>query len=442
MKTIENKIQSELPLISWTELKTFQFNNLKDSNNRDISKLKNSMVNEGYCFPVFVWKRYVLDGTGRYLALKELESEGYTIPELPFIELKANNLQHAKKLALMASSRHGNISQKSFEAFVSDLQIEDIRLDINIPEIKLEVANLKLDENETVESEEEKPLEEEVEQITKLGDLWELNEHRILCGDCLDKRQIERLMNDKTAEMIFIDPPYNLKAAAFCGKGETQHKDFKKAAGELKEKQFTEFLKDVFKNLVSVSIDGSIHYVCMDWRHLNEILEAGNSCFTELKNLCVWSKDQAGQGSFYRSQHEMVFVFKNGKGKHINNFELGQFGRTRSNVWNYPSAISFGNEERKDGSLGEFKNHPTPKPVNLVADCILDCSNIGGIILDTFLGSGTSLIASQKTKRAFYGMELEPAYVDSSVRRWIKFMEKEGLDYEVKLNGELWDKFD
>ncbi len=136
----------------------------------------------------------------------------------------------------------------------------------------------------------------------------------------------------------------------------------------------------------------------------------------------------------------MVFVFKNGKGKHINNFELGQFGRTRSNVWNYPSAISFANEERKDGSLGEFANHPTPKPVNLVADCILDCSKIDGIVLDTFLGSGTSLIAAQKTKRIFYGMELEPNYVDCSVRRWIKFMEKEGLDYTVKLNGEVWEE--
>jgi DNA modification methylase len=437
MKTIENKIQSELPKLSWTELKAFQFNDLKDSKNRDISKLKNSIVNEGYCFPVFVWKRYVLDGTGRYLALKELESEGYEIPELPFIELKANNLQHAKKLALMASSRHGNITQKTFEAFTVDLQIEDIRLDICLPEIKLEVANLKLDNNEA-DSTEEDVIDDEVEQITKLGDLWELNEHRILCGDCLDKREIERLMNNQIAEMVFIDPPYNLKAIAFCGKGKTQHKDFAKASGELKEKQFTEFLKDVFKNLVSISSDGSIHYVCMDWRHLNEILEAGNSCFTELKNLCVWAKDQAGQGSFYRSQHELVFVFKNGKGKHINNFELGQFGRTRNNVWNYPSGISFGNEERKDGSLGEFANHPTPKPVNLVADCILDCSNIDGIVLDTFLGSGTSLIAAQKTKRVFYGMELEPNYVDCSVRRWIKFMEKEGLDYEIKLNGEVW----
>ena len=358
-KEITNTIISEMPRINWDEIKDFQFNDLKDSK-RDISKLKNSIVNEGFCFPFFVWKRYVLDGTGRYLAIKELESEGYIIPELPYVELKANNLQHAKKLALMASSRHGEISQKSFESFALDLNLEDIRQDINLPEIKLDVANLKLEESE---EKEELETTEDFELITQTGDLWELNEHRILCADCLDKRNVEILMNNKLASMVFIDPPYNLKANEFCNKGKTKHKDFQKAAGELKEKQFSEFLKDVFKNLISISTDGSIHYVCMDWRHLNEILEAGNACYSELKNLCVWSKDQAGQGSFYRSQHELIFVFKNGKGKHINNFELGQYGRTRSNIWNYPSAISFANEERKEGSLGEFANHPTPKPV-------------------------------------------------------------------------------
>ena len=433
-KKITNTIESELPRITWKELEGFQFNDLKENKSRDISKLKNSIVNEGFCFPFFIWKRYVLDGTGRYLAIKELESEGYVIPELPFVELKANNLQHAKKLALMASSRHGEITQKSFESFALDLNLEDIRLDINLPEIKLDVANLKLEESRGNEEEIE-TTDLDFELITEIGDLWELNEHRILCADCLDKRNIERLMNNKSASMVFIDPPYNLKANEFCNKGKTKHQDFKKAAGELKEKQFSEFLKDVFKNLISISTDGSIHYVCMDWRHLNEILEAGNACYSELKNLCIWSKDQAGQGSFYRSQHELVFVFKNGKGKHINNFELGQYGRTRSNVWNYPSAISFANEERKEGSLGEFANHPTPKPVNLVADCCLDCSNISDVMVDLFLGSGTSLIAAEKTKRVCYGTEIEPRYVDSSVRRWVKHMKANNLEFVVKRNG-------
>ena len=441
MKTIENKIQTELPSISWQDLKTFQFNDLKENKNRDISKLKNAMVNEGFVFPFFIWKRFVLDGTGRFLALKELEAEGYEIKELAFVELNANNLQHAKKLALMASSRHGEITQKSFENFVLDLNLEEIKLDIKLPEIKLDIANLKLEETEE-EIFPESELNQEI--ISQVGDLWELNEHRILCGDCLDKTNIQRLMNGKFASMVFIDPPYNLKTKDFCGKGNTQHKDFTKGSGELQKEQFTEFLKDIFKNLINISKDGSIHYVCMDWRHLREILNAGYSCYTELKNLAVWAKDQAGQGAFYRSQHELIFIFKNGKAKHTNNFELGQFGRTRSNVWKYPANMSFANPERekennKTTGVGEFANHPTPKPVNLVADCCLDCSDIGEIITDLFLGSGTSLIASQKTKRIFYGMEIEPEYISSSIKRWVKYMQKENLDFQIKKNGEIFN---
>ena len=435
-KSITSKIKTELPRIQWNEIKQFQFNELKENKNRDISKLKNAIVNEGFLFPVFIWNRFVLDGSGRLHAIKELEQEGYIIPDLPFIELEANNLQHAKKLALMASSKHGEITQKSFSDFTCDLNIEDIKFDINLPEIKLDVVNLNSSEEENIVEEEEIE-EKNIQLITNLNDIWELNEHRILCGDCLDKRNIERLMNNKIANMIFIDPPYNLRVDSFCNTGNTKHKEFQKASGELKEKQFTEFLKDVFKNLISISKDGSIHYVCMDWRHLNEILSAGNACYTELKNLCVWAKDQGGMGSFYRSQHELIFVFKNGKAKHINNFELGQYGRTRTNVWNYPSAMSFANPEREKGKLGEFENHPTPKPINLVADCCLDCSEVKDIVVDVFLGSGTSLIACEKTKRICYSMELEPVYVDSSIRRWVKYMEKEGLEAVVKRNGEI-----
>ena len=346
----------------------------------------------------------------------------------------------------MASSKHGIISQKSFDAFVADLKIEELKLDINLPEIKLEIANLQLDNTEEPEETPEESTQES-EIITKLGDLWELNEHRILCGDCLDNRQIELLMNGKTAQMVFIDPPYNLKASAFCGAGNTQHKDFAKASGELREKQFAEFLKDIFKNLVNISADGSIHYVCMDWRHLGEMIEAGNARYSELKNLCIWAKDQAGMGTFYRSQHELVFVWKNGKKKHTNNFELGQYGRTRSNIWNYPAAMSFANPERErvgnvTKGVGEFANHPTPKPVNLVADCCLDCSNIGEIVADIFLGSGTTLIASEKTKRVCYAMEIEPVYVDSSVKRWVRHMEKAGLEAIVKKNGKVVEKME
>ncbi len=242
--------------------------------------------------------------------------------------------------------------------------------------------------------------------------------------------------------MIFTDPPYNLANLEF-NKSE-KHQNFVMASGEMKTGQFTEFLKDVFKNLVNYSTDGSIHYVCMDWRHNLEILNAGFSRYTEFKNLCIWAKDQPGQGAFYRSQHELVFVWKNGKAKHINNFEMGQYGRTRSNIWKYPAAMSFANPDReREGNVtkgvGEFANHPTPKPVAMVQDTCLDCSKIGDIVLDVFLGSGTTLIACEETQRISYSIEILPKYVDCSIKRWIKLKKKKQENYEIKLNGEIFN---
>lgn len=428
---IDLRIESELPKKSWHELKTYQFNDLKETKDRDIDKLKNAIVNEGFAFPFYCWQRYVIDGTGRYLALLELEKEGHEIPDLPCVSLRANSLKEAKKLSLLASSQHGKISQKSFDSFVEEFEIDEIKDDINIPEIKLDIKLDKFDELD--ESYEEDPFVSDKpspEIETEFGDLWELNEHRILCGDVLT--DLNRLMNGVMAQMVFADPPYNLGINRLVNTGKHQHKDFQQGKGEMSVKEFTSFLKTAFKNLSNHSTDGSIHYVCMDWRHISELLEAGRSEYSELKNLCIWMKDKPGMGSFYRSQHELIFVWKNGSGKHINNFELGQFGRARSNIWQYPAAISFGNAERKT-DLGEFANHPTPKPVNLVVDCCLDCSEHGRVILDPFLGSGTSLIAAEKTGRILYGMDIEARYIDSAIRRW-KRLVKNPI---IKKNGEI-----
>ena len=185
--------------------------------------------------------------------------------------------------------------------------------------------------------------------------------------------------------------------------------------GEMDAAEFTAFLSGAFRNLVAFSIDGSIHFICMDWRHIGELLAAGQEVYGELKNLCVWVKDNAGMGSLYRSQHELVFVFKHGRGRHRNNVQLGQFGRNRSNVWHYCGANSFA----RCGEEGDLLAlHPTVKPVAMVADAILDCSARGDIGLDPFLGSGTTLIAAERVGRRCYGLELDPAYVDTIVRRW------------------------
>jgi hypothetical protein len=187
------------------------------------------------------------------------------------------------------------------------------------------------------------------------------------------------------------------------------------AAGEMSLVEFTRFLTTVVGLMAQHSSDGSLHLVCMDWRHLPELLAAGAVAYTELKNLCVWAKDNAGMGSLYRSQHELVLVFKSGRGAHRNNVELGKHGRHRSNLWRYPGVNSFG-RNTEEGNL--LSLHPTVKPVALVADAILDCSARGAIVLDPFLGSGTAMIAAERVGRRCYGMELDPIYTDTTIRRW------------------------
>ena len=252
--------------------------------------------------------------------------------------------------------------------------------------------------------------------VSKIGDLWLLGRHRILCGNALDAAAFAALMGEERAAMVFTDPPYNVPIDGHAsGLGAIHHRPFPMASGEMDQAEFTAFLGQAFRNLAAFSVDGSLHYVCMDWRHLEELLAAGREAYGELKNLCVWVKDNAGMGSLYRSQHELVFVFKHGRNGHRNNVQLGQFGRNRSNVWHYPGANSFA-RCGEEGNL--LALHPTVKPVAMVADAILDCSARGDIVLDAFLGSGTTVIAAERTGRRCYGLELDPAYVDTIVRRW------------------------
>jgi DNA modification methylase len=215
-------------------------------------------------------------------------------------------------------------------------------------------------------------------------------------------------MEQARADVVFTDPPYNVHIDGHVsGNGGIHHREFAMATGEMAPGQFVHFLTTALHLLVRHSVVGSIHFVCMDWRHQLEVLTAGNQIYAELKNLCVWVKSSGGMGSFYRSQHELIFVFKHGKGKHRNNVQLGRFGRNRTNVWEYPG---------DEGNL--LALHPTVKPVALVAGALLDCSARGDIVLDSFLGSGSTLIAAERVGRVCYGMELDPLYVDVAIRRW------------------------
>jgi DNA modification methylase len=254
--------------------------------------------------------------------------------------------------------------------------------------------------------------------LGKVGDLWLLGPNRVLCGDARDPAAFAAMMGEERAAMAFTDPPYNVPIDGHAsGLGAIHHRPFPMASGEMDPIEFTSFLSQVCRNLTTFSIAGSIHFICMDWRHAEQLLAAGRGVYDELKNLCIWVKDNGGMGSLYRSQHELVFVFKHGRNDHRNNVQLGRFGRNRSNVWRYPGANSFA-PSGEEGNLSAL--HPTVKPVAMIADAILDCSARGDIVLDTFLGSGTTVIAAERTGRRCYGLELDPLYVDTIVRRWQK----------------------
>ena len=246
------------------------------------------------------------------------------------------------------------------------------------------------------------------------GDVWQLGSHRLICGDALDPLTVDLLMQGEVARMVFTDPPYNLRIDGHVGgSGKVKHREFAMASGEMTSDEFTDFLRCAFENLVRHSLDGSIHFICMDWRHMREMLDAGVDVYSELKNLIVWAKDNGGMGSFYRSRHELIFAFKNGTAPHLNSFELGQHGRYRTNVWQYRGVNTL-----RAGRMEELELHPTVKPVQLIADAIRDVSGRGEIVLDLFGGSGSTLIAAHKTGRRAYLCELDPVYCDRIIARW------------------------
>ena len=252
--------------------------------------------------------------------------------------------------------------------------------------------------------------------VTRLGDVWKIGSHRLICGDATITGTYEALFGEERAQMVFSDAPYNVPIQGHVsGRGKTKHREFAMASGEMSSEEFTGFLTRAFIPMAKFSIDGAIHYQCIDWRHSGEMLAAGAMAYHELKNLCVWTKTNGGMGSLYRSAHELVFVFKSGKGPHVNNVELGKHGRYRTNVWSYPGANSFGANRDE-----ELAMHPTVKPLAMVADAILDCSTRKGIVLDPFAGSGTTLLAAQRTGRRGYGIEIDPAYCDLIIARLAK----------------------
>jgi DNA modification methylase len=283
-------------------------------------------------------------------------------------------------------------------------------LDFSLPE---EVVKDKAEEIELPDL--------DVRPVSCEGDLWRIGPHRLYCGNARSVESYETLLGGDRADMVFSDPPYNVPIDGHVsGLGKHRHREFAEASGELTAAEFTAFLRTIFRNCVRFAANGSIHYHCMDWRHIREMLDAADGVYSGFKQLVVWKKQNAGMGTFYRSQHELLFVFKSGTAKHTNNFRLGQTGRYRTNVWEHAGANSF-----RKGRDRDLAAHATIKPTALVADAILDCSNRGDLILDPFSGSGTTLIAAHKTRRRGAAIELDPLHCDTSIRR---LMAASGLD--------------
>src|SRR3984893_10632351 len=386
---------------------------------KQIRQIAHSIKAFGFNVPVLVDAELkLIAGHGRLLACRDLG-----ITEVPTLRL--DYLSPAQARAFMiADNRLTEIASWDDKLLAESLRdLSLLGLDFSIEAIGFEMAeiDLRIASLDEVPDPADDPADAVPElparsPLSKRGDLWLLGTHRVLCGNALDAAEFITLMGGERAGMVFTDPPYNVPIDGHVsGLGAIHHRPFPMASGEMDQAEFTAFLEQAFRNLAVCSVEGSLHYACMDWRHLDEVLAAGRKAYGELKNLCIWVKDNAGMGSLYRSQHELVFVFKRGHDGHRNNVQLGRFGRNRSNVWRYPGVNSFA-RCGEEGNL--LALHPTVKPVAMVADAVLDCSARGEIVLDAFLGSGTTVIAAERTGRRCFALELDAGHVDTSVRRW------------------------
>ena len=386
---------------------------------KQIRQIANSIETFGFNVPVLVdADDKVIAGHGRLLACREL---GWS--EVPTLRL--DHLSPAQARAFMiADNRLTEIAgwdDKLLAEQLKDLSLLGLDFNLEVTGFEMGEIDLRIASLDDLPEQDDDPADAVLEPslgppVSNLGDLWLFGRHRVLCGNALDPAAFAALIGEERVAMVFTDPPYNVPIDGHAsGLGAIRDRPFPMASGEMDKGAFTAFLSQACRNLAAFSADGSIHFICMDWRHLDELLSAGREAYGELKNVCVWVKNNGGMGSLYRSQHELIFVFKHGRNGHRNNVQLGQFGRNRSNVWHYRGINSIA-RCGEEGNL--LALHPTVKPVAMVADAMLDCSARNDIVLDGFLGSGTTVIAAERTGRRCYGLELDPAYVDTAIRRW------------------------
>ena len=398
-----------------TEQLTPYKGNARTHSKEQVKQIARSIEAFGFINPILVdGTNHIVAGHGRLMAAEKLG-----LKTVPCVQVDHLNEDERRAYILADNKRAENAGWdpdllKIELTYLSQVEVHvDVDLTgFSMPEIDLLMGTC----DKNIEDPPIPVTPSRDETIVCESDLWQLGPHRLICGDCREAKIIKQLMLGDRARLVFTDPPYNVPIDGHArGLGKDRHTDFAMACGEMSSDEFTDFLSSSLGSLALASQDGALHYVCMDWRHMNELLSAGRAVYSELINLCIWNKSSGGMGSLYRSKHELVFVFKKGRGSHINNIELGKHGRYRTNVWDYPGVNSFG--EGRDEALAI---HPTVKPVQLIADAILDTSRRGEIILDGFTGSGSTLLATEQTGRVFRGVEIDPRYVDVTLKRWVE----------------------
>lgn len=397
-----------------SELKPYQ-RNARTHSRKQLKQIAASIERFGFTNPVLVSDDgEIVAGHGRVEAAKLLG-----LASVPTIAL--SHLSEAERRAyVLADNKLALNAGWDRDILAIELQaLIDLEFEVELTGFSLAEVDLAIDAAQDADPASGDTPEDAVPPIadtavSRVGDLWQLGRHKLLCGDARSKADFDRLLGAEQADLLFTDPPYNVAIDGHvCGSGAIKHREFAFASGEMSETEFTRFLSETLGNAASVMRNGAIGFVCMDWRHMGELLAAGDTAFDELKNLVVWNKTNGGMGTFYRSKHELIFVYKKGTAPHTNSFGLGDTGRYRTNVWDYAGISSLGSQ-RAD----ELAMHPTVKPVAMIADALRDCSKRGQLVLDCFGGSGSTLIGAEKTGRSARLIEYDPLYCDTIIRRW------------------------
>jgi DNA modification methylase len=409
--------------------------NAKTHSGKQIRQIANSIIAFGFTNPLLVNERgELIAGEGRYKASLLLG-----LVKVPVIVIAGLSPARQRALAIadnkIAANAGWNRERLAIEIPELTGLLEAEGLDVSIlgfEAVEIDQLLTDFEENAADPQDNIDPHWCKAGAISKPGDMWVLGHHKLLCGDARSAADVARVMANCRADLAFLDPPYNVRIGAVVGRGRTKHPEFAMASGEMSSADYLRFLRLTLDAAASVSREGAVHFVCIDWRHIGELLAAAKLVYGDVINIAVWVKSNAGQGSFYRSQHEFVGIFRVGEAPHLNNVELGRHGRSRSNVWHYAGVNSF----RAD-RMEELRSHPTAKPVALVADAIKDCTRRGDVVLDTFAGSGTTIMAAERVGRHARALEIEPRFVDVTIRRWQAFT---GRDAHHAASGLSFDE--